>query len=85
MPPETGRRVLIGVIIAAAVIAAYVAVLYLAAAWLLPRMPGWGMAVVAIIGALLFIMSPFTAIKVYDRAVRRPGSSPGRSTSGDDE
>ncbi|MCP1674707.1 positive regulator of sigma E activity [Natronocella acetinitrilica] len=62
-------RTLIAVLLAAAVVGLYIVALYYAATWLAPRMPDWGKAVVAIIGALLFMMSPFTAIRVYNRAV----------------
>ena len=76
---DGGGRTLLGVGAAILVVGLYIALLYLGAAWLLPRLPGWGIAVVAIIGALLFIMSPLTALKVYDRAVKRRQDKPGGS------
>ena len=74
-------NMLLAITVAGGTVAACIAVLYFAGVWLLPRMPGWGLAIIAIIGALLFIISPITALKIYDRALQQGAKQPRRGVT----
>lgn len=61
-------------LIAVGVVGGCVAALYLIGSRLVPQLPPWAQALAAIAGALLFLLSPFTAARlIRGTGARRPG------------
>lgn len=62
------RQRLTAGLVAVSVVGLCVVALYLIGSRIVPWLPPWGQALAAVIGALLFLLSPFTAARLIRRS-----------------